>query len=360
MHHIDVTISSDRFVSSIPGGIGRYSSELAAALSRCLDSPPRVVAPPRLGIGVSVGAAAWQFLKFPRIEVPADIVHATSLAIPPVTKPLVVTIHDLAFEKWPQCFTAWGVAFHERGLRMAAAKAEVVITPTRAVANELEERHPEFKGRVVSIHHGVPSFCIASDAPSDEGRHSNAVGVTDRPYFLWVGTIEPRKNLSRLVRAFALVSGAYSDVTLVLAGKRGWNMRREALLGGSLASRLKDRVVFVDDPSDATLRSLYEKAIALTYPSLDEGFGFPPLEAMALGTPVIASDIYPIKEVVGEAAVLVDPKRVGSIADAMEAILTDEKLTVRLRDAGLLRAAKFTWDESASSHVRTYQAAIDL
>lgn len=373
MHHLRVALSSDRVGSKVPGGIGRYASELARALARRLDSAPEEICLPGHGFAGSGGPALRQFLRVPPIRTACDVVHATSLAIPPTSNPLVVTVHDLIFEKWPQAYTRWGIAFHRRGLQIASEKARVVIAPTEAVADELAERYPQFSGRVVAIHHGVPSFCSRIPGPGGSpdgslgrpGQDAAPAGTATtftpppHPFFLWVGTIEPRKNLSRLVQAFSLLGRSRADVGLVLAGKLGWKIRREALLAGVAKSRVGERVIFVADPDDATLRILYERGLALVFPSIDEGFGFPVLEAMASGLPVIASDIPPIREVVGRAAILVDPRRVRDLAEAMDAVLEDPGLAERLRKSGSERAARFGWDESARAHIDAYARAIE-
>ncbi len=349
MEGLRVAIVSERAGSEVPGGIGRYASELVSALGDELDQPPEVVGPPRHRHARTFTLAAWQFVGFPRLQTRSHVVHATSLAVPPTPRHLVVTVHDLYFVKAPHAYTRWGVAFHLRGLERTARSAQVVITPTEAVRDELLERFPAFEGRVRAIHHGVPSFCMASD---DSPRKPPKF-----PYFLWVGTIEPRKNLHRLLRAFSLVGRRSPAPGLVLAGKVGWKIRPGSLLAG-LPERVRERVEFVGDPDDATLRNLYRNAVALVYPSLDEGFGFPTLEAMASGTPVVTSDIPVMREVVGEAGLLVEPTRVKAIAEAMEAVLRESALASRLSELGLARAARFDWEESARLHLRAYEDAL--
>ena len=359
MYRFTVALTQDRLGSPTPGGIGRYASELRSALAKLLGREPTTIKPPIFFGTTAPRLASWQFLRLPPMSCRADVVHATSLAIPPTSKPLVVTVHDLIFEKWPSAFTRWGLTFHKRGLRVAEKEAAVVITPTRAVAEELCAQHPAFEGRVVAIYHGVPSFCATESA--DEVPEK--VRATNRPfpldeYFLWVGTIEPRKNLYRLVQAFALLAPSYPRLSLVLAGKLGWKVRREALLQRVPARKGRERVVFFDDPDDSELRLLYQNCLAFVFPSLDEGFGFPLLEAMALGAPIVASDIPPIREVVAKAAVLVDPKRVGNLAEAMDALVRDRSLAHCLQEAGSERAKEFSWERSAKLHLEAYQKAV--
>jgi glycosyltransferase involved in cell wall biosynthesis len=358
MRHIRVALWADRVGTRVPGGIGRYALELSVALSRLLDSAPEMRSPRASAIG-RFTLVSQQFLRFPPIRANTDVVHATSLAIPPTSQPLVVTVHDLIFEKWPQAFTRWGIAFHQRGLEIASERARLVITPTQAVADELQERHPKFSGRVLAVHHGIPSFCSNDWNRRAASHEAIPVFLPEMPFFLWVGTIEPRKNLRRLIQAFSLLAKSNPDIALVLTGRLGWKMRREALLRGPGMSSLENRVFFVDDPNDSALRLLYEKSVALVLPSIDEGFGFPVIEAMALGVPVIASDIPPIREVAGSAGIFVDPKRVGDLADAMASILDEPALAARLAKAGAERAHSFSWDASARSHIDVYRRALE-
>jgi glycosyltransferase involved in cell wall biosynthesis len=179
-------------------------------------------------------------------------------------------------------------------------------------------------------------------------------GLSPGGYLLHVGTLEARKNLPLLVEAYSqarrFVRGARPQ--LVLAGAHGWR-------GDEVARRAKelgveDHVRFLGRVPRQLLPALYNGAIAVAYPSLYEGFGLPPLEAMACGTPVVASDTPAVREVVGEAGVLVDPSDVGGLARGVRSVLLDVDRRARLRDAGLLRAKRFTWEASARRLLHVY------
>jgi glycosyltransferase involved in cell wall biosynthesis len=176
----------------------------------------------------------------------------------------------------------------------------------------------------------------------------------DHPYILFVGTAEPRKNLPRLVRAFEHLARRRSlRHDLVLIGPRGW--RTEAIDASIESCSVRQRIRRVGYVSDKELRCWYTGADAFVYPSLEEGFGLPPLEAMALGTPTIASNNSALPEVVGDAAVTIEPTDEAGLASAIEAVLTDKVLADRLRAAGPARAANFSWVDTARRHVELYR-----
>jgi glycosyltransferase involved in cell wall biosynthesis len=203
--------------------------------------------------------------------------------------------------------------------------------------------------KIVVVHHGV----AGRFRPHEDDRRSLVDGVqpdasqqpaTPRePYFLYVGTIQPRKNLVRLLEAFAQLSP--EAPRLVIAGKRGWLSapieRRAAELG------LAERVVFAGYVPDAELPGLLRGALAFVFPSLYEGFGMPVLEAMAAGVPVLTSSTSALPEVAGDAALLVDPCDTAAIAGGMARLAGDASLRADLRARGLARAAEFTWERCA-------------
>ena len=288
---------------------------------------------------------AWHRLRRPSVESATgsvDVVHATSLAIPPRSAPLVVTIHDLAFMHQPSHFTRRGHRFFDRGLELARADADLILCPSETTAED--SRRHGFDRTVVRV---VPMGIDRPRATEDDIEEVKERHGLRRPYLLWVGTIEPRKNLARLIEAFATLD---HDLDLALAGPAGWNEDLERLLAG-----MRDRVRILGFVPERELGALYGGATVFCFPSLLEGFGFPVLEAMVQGTPVITSSGTSTEEIAGGAAVLVDPRDTDSIADGIRRVLDDESLARKLSGAGPGRAARFTWERTADELMNAYR-----
>jgi glycosyltransferase involved in cell wall biosynthesis len=289
----------------------------------------------------------WHRLRRPAVQLATgtvDVVHATTIAMPPKSAPLVVTMHDLAWVHEPAHFTARGVRFFERGLELALADADLVLCSSQATLRDCEAvGFARDRLRLVPL--GVQ---VRSVSDADVRRARRRYGL-ERPYALWTGTVEPRKNLAGLLRAFDSVD---ADADLVLAGPRGWNEDLEALVAG--AERVRT-LGFV--PGDH-LGALYAGARLFCFPSLLEGFGFPVLEAMAHGTPVVTSRGTSTEELAGDAAVLVDPRDPASIAAGLQRVLADDDLARRLAKAGRARAATFSWERCAQFVRRAYEEAV--
>jgi len=258
----------------------------------------------------------------------------------------VLTVHDLSFERFPEHLSLARRAWHQfMNPRAQAERADRIIAVSRSTSRDIEALYQVPAEHITVVHSGVPSsFRPMTDVATEAFRQE--LGLPHR-FLLALGTREPRKNLEGLVSAFELLAqqSAYRDVHLYLVGPPGWRERR--LRSMALRSPVTSRI-HIRDAVDAQHRtSWYACASALVYPSFTEGFGFPPLEAMAVGTPVIASRIASLPEVVGDAGLLVDPYRTESLASAMGAVLSQEALARRCIKKGLDRAATFTWDRAA-------------
>ena len=287
---------------------------------------------------------AWHRLRWPNVDSatgPIDAVHAISMAIPPREPRLIVTIHDLAWRHDRSHFTPHGVRFFERGLALTQAEANLVLCPSMATLEDCARAGIE-RTRLRLVPLGVD----VERATEDEVRAVREKYGLVRDYVLWTGTVEPRKNLGRLLEAFAQ---ARSDVDLVLVGPKGWNEDLDRLVE-PIAGRV--RVLGFVPRSD--LGPLYGGARLSCFPSLLEGFGFPVLEAMAQGTPVVTSSGTSTEELAGDDAVLVDPLDVASIAGGIERVLEDPELAAKLSDAGPPRAARYSWARTADLLVRAY------
>ena len=344
----------------VPGGTAVAAVETARALmeggiepigvAARHSSPPRPpYAPPmsvhHLPLPRFALYDAWHYLRRPVVERatgPVGAIHATTIAIPPRSAPLIVTIHDLAFVHGPTHFTARGLRFFRRGLDLAHRDADLIVCPSEATARDCIAAGFE-RERVAIVPLGV------SSEPASEGeiervrRHYSL----DRPYVMWTGTIEPRKNLARLLVAYRSLG---VDLDLVLVGPKGWNQDLDSLVG---EDRAQIKVLGFVPQTD--LGPLYAGATVFCFPSLLEGFGFPVLEAMAQGTPVVTSGRTSTEELARDAGVLVDPTDPDDIARGVRSVLEDDALARRLRDAGRARSATYTWERTAELMAACYE-----
>jgi glycosyltransferase involved in cell wall biosynthesis len=365
----------DPVFSHVPGGTGTYIQELVPALVR-QDPGLKIslfharVSDPRLSRaawvedyrveeladGIRTLYPRWNLVGRPGLPAPLstlDLVHAPSgVAIPPTAKGqrLVVTVHDLAFLVVPSFFPPKWRGVYRMGLRVAVRRADAIITPSRSTAEDLLSRTKVDPARV----HVIPEAAGAPDGGGDPAEVATRLKIP-RPYLLFVGTLEPRKNLVRLVRAYRRAATSGIPHALVLAGPLGWrhqSLLREIALAGPGEVVLTGRL----SPSD--LDAVYRGAAAFVYPPTYEGFGLPVLEAMSRGVPTICSNTSSLPEVSGEAAVGVNPGSVREMAAAIEAVLTDQGLADRLAARGRTRAQRFSWDETARLTLQVYEKTL--
>jgi glycosyltransferase involved in cell wall biosynthesis len=258
----------------------------------------------------------------------ADLLHCPTYYAPMRPRlPTVVTVHDLAVFRYPAAFGGWTRRFVPRAVPAMIRAATRVVAVSEFTASEVEQVVGVPRDRI-SVIPNAADAAFTPDGPSAEGE-----------YALAVGTLEPRKNLGRAIEAAARVG-----IELRVAGAAGW---------GGVEAR-GAHVRWLGRVDDDELARQYRGAACLVYPSLYEGFGIPPLEAMACGTPVVASRGGAIEEVVGEAAALVDPLDSGDIAAGIERAVRDR---AALRAAGLARARTFSWDETARRTRAVYEEA---
>lgn len=317
----------------------------------------------RVPEGVSVAQRAmparplhllWEHARVPALEWfvgRTDVVHGTNYVVPPTRRAArVMSVHDLTTVRFPELCDRATLAYPLL-VRRALADGAWVHTHCDYIAAEVIDHFGADPARVRAIAPGVPSL-----PPSDVESAARHLPLGTTRYVLAVGTHEPRKDLPGLVRAFDAVAAPRTDLALVLAGPHGWG-------SGDLAAALadaksRDRIVLTGWVDDATLAGLLQRASVLAYPSVYEGFGFPPLQAMALGTPVVSTRAGAVQEVLGDAAMLVAPRDVRALAEALDAVLASESLAAELSARGRARAALYRWDRCAQGFADLYRDTV--
>jgi glycosyltransferase involved in cell wall biosynthesis len=384
-----VGLNVEQLLYRAPGGIGRYTAKLAGLLPLLFPDDTIVTftahhsedetnqAYQRFGldqVGVSPPLdlplprallyQSWHMTGLPRLGwlSPAlrglDVIHAPSVAVPPSNQArLVVTIHDLAPLLFPETFPPRGRRFHVQGIRAAARRAALVITVSEAASAEILEHTPIPAERLRVVPNGVDLLQADEDTVAETLARR---GLSRVPYVLWVGSLEPRKNVGMLVAAFSRLLAAEPDLPhrLVLAGPLGW--LHDRLLPAGDQEVLGDRLQRLGRVSETELRALYAGAELFAFPSRHEGFGLPVLEAMAQGTPVLCADIPALVEVSGGAARLVKGDEIDAWVAALGELLRDPTARATLGRAGRQRAAHFDWERSVRATRAVYEEALEL
>jgi len=346
-----------------PGGAGRYVLELAGALSRRHDVDLTVVTrtadAARWPKPVAARAPAlrpvrlgWEQVGLPRIvrDLGVQVHHGPHYTAPrALGRPSVVTIHDLSFFTHPEWHQRTKVAFFRAAIRTSARHAAALVAVSATTATLLEQRVRP-RAPVHVIPHGVDHARYRPDGPDD------VAGVT-APYIAFVGTLEPRKDVPTLVRAFDRIAASRPDLTLVLAGARGWG--GDAVDAAMGAARHGHRVRMTGYLPEGQLPALLRGAAAVAYPSLEEGFGLTALEALACGAPLVTTTGSAMEEVAGDAALLVTPGDTSALAAALDRVVRGDPDLAERRARGLARAAGASWAVAAAGHVAAYRAARD-
>lgn len=322
-------------------------AELAPEAERLAEVPDR--RPARL---------LWEQRRAPGLarRIGVDLWHGPHYTMPlRIEVPSVVTIHDLTFFDHPEWHERSKVAFFRRMIRAAVRRANGLICVSDHTARRLDAVLSPSAPVTVAAH-GVDHTRFTPDADAAADRAVLARTGIAEPYVAFVGTIEPRKDVPSLVRAFAAIADAHPGLRLVLAGADGWGADavRDAVATSGCTTRIL-RPGYV--PADA-LAPLLRRADAVAYPSLEEGFGLPALEALACGTPVVTTTGSAMADVCGDAALLVPPGRSDLLAAGLMRVLDDPGEAARLRAAGPPRAAGFTWEAAVEAHLRAYRLAI--
>ena len=384
-------IAIDYTTAIYPGaGIARYTRSLVGALAqidrendyalfyaaRGLPRPtpeteqadaffrehPRFRAVP-VPISVRQMFALWQRLRLPLpVDLFAgrcDIVHSPDFVSPPHRSGAdVITVHDLSFMVVPECAEPKLAAFLGKTVPGAVRRADHIVAVSEQTRRDLVRLLSLPAGKVTVAYNGVdPRFCPMSGDPGIEALRLE-LGLPKR-FILHVGTLEPRKNLVRLVEAYGKLadSNRAGDVALVLAGRKGW-LYEPILQAAERVNGAGGKVVFLDFVYDDQLPLLYNMAAVFAYPAIYEGFGLPAAEALACGVPTLVSTDGALAEVVGNAALPASARSVEDIAAGLERLLLDDQLRERLRQEGPKQVARFTWNASARQILDVYKQAV--
>lgn len=316
--------------------------------------------PSRLPTHRPLTRIAWEQLVLPRLlqRERVDLLHVGTHALPLAWPgPTVLTIYDLSFMLFPAVFRRANRAYLTWMVHQAARRAERVFAISDSTANDVHRLLGVPADRIVRVYGGVDTRFgpIEDEEVLADFRRSH--GLPER-FSLYLGTIEPRKNLVRLIDAHArLGQSGTRDCPLVLAGAPGPG--HQAIEAHAAQVGLGDSIRFTGYVPESEKPLWYNAARLFVYPSLYEGFGLPVLEALACGTPVVAADRSSLPEVVGDAGMLVNPESVEQIAEAMQQVLEDERLRERLAMQGPRQASQFSWRRAAEETLSTYRAVLD-
>jgi glycosyltransferase involved in cell wall biosynthesis len=303
----------------------------------------------------------WHRAKLPLaadwLSGPVDVYHSPDFVLPPLRHARgILTVHDLAFLMRPECADANLRGYLEEVVPRSVRRAHYIIADSENTRNDLVVLLGVHPNAVSVVPGGVEErFAPVSDAEL-LGKARQRLGVGDAPFVLAIGVIEPRKNLTRLMDAFGVLKQrgiGPANLKLVLAGGHGWLV--DGILQHHSASALRDDILLPGFVTDELLPAVYSAADVFAFPSLYEGFGLPILEAMACGTPVVASRASCLPEVAEGASVMIDPDDVEDLAGALEQTLCNAELRQQLVDKGRQRAAEYTWARAARSLLEVYR-----
>jgi len=363
-----------RLLSGPMTGIGRYTFELSKALlhhssvglSLYTPSPVNLATKHELQLGGFRSGFAgnrllrmlWSQTTLPywasqdRIDLFWGATHRLPRYLPPSIA-RVVTIHDLVWKYAPQTMRPLSLFVEKQLMPEAMQLADLIMADSQGTADGIAQTFPQYMHKVRVVHLGATAPIPVSD------RSSLAPLGIDRPYFLFVGTLEPRKNLERLIEAYASLPASLRDqVELVIAGGKGWGgVDLKAVLQ---KNRLQQSVKLVGYVNEQQLAALYANARFLAMPSIYEGFGLPVVEAMQYGTPALVSHTGCLAEITGDAGVLVDPLSIESIAHGLEQLMQEDDLLAALKANALDRSEHYTWNRCATESLAVFKEAMAL
>lgn len=349
-------------------GIGRYTRSLVNALARQDESNQFALYVPRDALYLEDARALpknYRIARAPlserymvamwqraRVPVPidfftggADVFYSPDFVLPPTRAPRkILTIHDLSFKRHPETAVPNLKWYLEAAVPRAIARADLILADSDATRRDLQEFFNTPPARIQTLYSGYESFFQRVTA-ANELQRVRAAYALHKPFLLCVGTIEPRKNLARLIEAFSKLKRR-RDLELVIAGGRGWMY--DEIYEAPQKFGVSAQVRFIGFTPDADLPALYSLAELFVYPSLYEGFGLPVLEALACGAAVVTANNSSLPEVTGDAALLVEARDVDALVWAIQRLLDDHTWREILQNKALAQAKKFSWDKSAA------------
>ena len=298
----------------------------------------------------------WAYINFPPTEYllgDKDVYYSPNFQAPPAKKMgRVITIHDLVFYTDPELAMPEAVRHYKYRIKTYAERADIITADSYATASEISKHLGINQNRIRVVYPGAIPLKEISNEETESILNKFKLGK----YLLFIGCLEPRKNLIRLFKAFEQ-SKLYKDMTLALAGPRGWRFEVLEAVWNSL--KCKDRIRWLNYVSDEELSALYRNAEFFAFPSIAEGFGLPILEAMSAGCPVLTSDRSSMPEVAGNAAYYVDPFEIDSISNGLIKLASDTALRNQISDSGLARFREFSWDKMASELMAIFKEVLD-
>jgi glycosyltransferase involved in cell wall biosynthesis len=362
-------------------GIGRYTLELIQAFSGCDERRLDLILL-SAGRSTALNANSYSQVMLPGCRLLPGLMTLGNLLILSISRHLkldivhdptgvspflmgaggaktIVTVHDVFAWSCPGHSSILDTLLYRYWLPHILTRVDTVITVSRRSQTDIQRYLALPANRLQVIPYGIASR-FHPLPPEKVRKHLFQRFGLSMPYILYVGALTKRKNVERALEAFALLSERLSATKLqfVLAGPRTWKQTRVEATLRELG--LANRVLLTGPLTDSDLPALYSGAELFVFPSLCEGFGLPPLEAMACGTPVVCSNTTSLPEVVADAAMTIDPYDVVSLAEAMEQVLRNRNLSESLRQKGLARAAQFTWDQTAKETVKLYRRVLGI
>lgn len=343
-----------------PTGVEHYAAELIRNLAKIDHSNEYVLyfrTTPQLWFNNLPANFKLKVIPFPKFWTqirlswemfwyPVDVLMILASALPIYhPKKSVFTAHDIAYEFFPEAFTPFMLKYLIWSTRHAVKAAAKIVSVSQSTKDDIVRVYKTEPAKVEVIHLGLDKQYVPKSYEQSQpilDKH----GLTYKKYLLFVGTLQPRKNLPKLIDAFIKLKKEHRiEEKLVIAGGKGWLYQPilEKIKGAGMDNEIK----FLDYVDGEDLPALYSGAVLLTLPALYEGFGLPPLEAMACGTPVVVSNVSSMPEVVGDAGRLVDPNSVDSIAEGLLEVISSKEVQEQMSAKGILQAGKFTWENTA-------------
>lgn len=286
-----------------------------------------------------------------------NLIHFLDYSSPikKIEKPFIITIHDLCFYKYPDTFTSGSRNIKKIITPISIKNAQRIITVSENTKKDIIDYFPFAKDKIRVIYPGASK--VKKIISEDKIEIVNSKYGISGKYILSVGTLEPRKNIKRLVEAYKIVNEYCKDIKLVIVGKKGWLY--DDLFTSIGSDKLKDNIVITGYVDQVDMSELYSGAEVFVYPSIYEGFGLPPLEAMKCGTPVIVSNTSSLPEVVGDAGIFINPFDIDSIKDGILKVINDKDLRKELIDRGYKQASKFDWSKAAANIINVYREILE-